>query len=359
MAGSRHHVIPQFMLRGFASHAKGEAVYTWVHRKGSTPFNPNVLNVAVESEFYTNDGSSEVDDLVTAGEGDFGLTVHRLRTTGDLASVAATDVARLIAHLEVRTRHLRTNFEAMATSILGQVLAFVEDEVKLTGFILREMKKDPDLLAREAEKDLREKGIPAKKAAQLVRSLRPQMDRIVRLKMPEAVRGIGVNFRRFVTERPDGVRPNVRAAQLRALKNDIAPKAKVALYSDMEYTLLRMPEKNLPLGDSVVVAHVDSPRKYKSFVSSDDPLIGIYLPIAPGLAVCGRPRGVGVASIDLPFAVAQCANELFVSHRRGGDFDALHQRIGERSVLYSDAEIGEILSDTFGHGFVDGGDVTP
>lgn len=325
-------------------------MYTWVHRKGSAPFNPNVLNVAVESEFYTHDGSSEVDDLVTAGEGDFGLTVHRLRATRDVSSVATADIARLVAHLEVRTRHLRANFEAMASVILSQVLAFVQDEAKFTGFILREMKKDPDLLSRRAEEDLRERGIPAKQAAQIVRALRPQMKMMFKAKLPEAVRGTAETFRRFVTERPEGLRPNVRAAQLKALRNDLAPKAKVALYSGLEYTLQMFPEESLPLGDSVVVAHVDTPRTYKSFVSADDPLLGIYLPIGPGMALCGRPRGTGVARpVDLPLAVAQCANELIVSHRRGKDFDDLHQRIGELSTLYSDAEIAEILSETFEH----------
>lgn len=69
MAGSRHHVIPRFLLRGFASRVtskanKKENIFVWVHSKGKAPYECNIVNVGVEREFY-GQGAQSVDDEIT------------------------------------------------------------------------------------------------------------------------------------------------------------------------------------------------------------------------------------------------------------------------------------------------------
>ncbi len=51
MAGDRHHYIPQFLQRGFSSHSSGKQFFTWVYRKESKPYNPNIINSGVKQSF--------------------------------------------------------------------------------------------------------------------------------------------------------------------------------------------------------------------------------------------------------------------------------------------------------------------
>src|SRR4030042_6670288 len=102
MSGKRQHFIPQFLQEGFASHKVGDAVFTWVYRKDRPPFNPNIINVGVESLFYTHKQDTLADDLITKAEGPLSVLVEELRnsTPGDISDPR---VPELIAHLEFRT----------------------------------------------------------------------------------------------------------------------------------------------------------------------------------------------------------------------------------------------------------------
>jgi len=106
MAGKRQHFIPQFLQEGFASQVSGGDAYAWVYRKGTPPFNSNVRNIGVESHFYTEGDDTRADDVITEAEPEFAALVQRLRDS-DLGIVREPQLPRFIAHLEVRTRHLK------------------------------------------------------------------------------------------------------------------------------------------------------------------------------------------------------------------------------------------------------------
>src|SRR5205814_10074769 len=65
MAGVRQHIIPQFLLKGFASRTTSKAAFTWVYRKRAPPFETNIINVTVEGKFYDKDAETSADDLIT------------------------------------------------------------------------------------------------------------------------------------------------------------------------------------------------------------------------------------------------------------------------------------------------------
>ena len=109
MAGKRQHFIPRFLQEGVASHRKGDEAFTWVYRKGRPPFNTNIANVGVESSFYTEGDDTEVDDRITDAEVEFSQRVRQLRTIMP-GQVSDPRLASFIAHLEVRTRHVRQAF---------------------------------------------------------------------------------------------------------------------------------------------------------------------------------------------------------------------------------------------------------
>ncbi len=88
MAGKRHHILPQFLLRGFASKTipssgRSDSVFVWVYRRGVIPFECATSNAAVESHFYGKEGEANVDDEITALESDFASSLNTLRIQVD------------------------------------------------------------------------------------------------------------------------------------------------------------------------------------------------------------------------------------------------------------------------------------
>src|SRR5699024_956198 len=105
MSGSRQHFVPQFLQKGFASHTEGNEIYTWVFRKNGEPFNPNIKNIGVEGDFYTLGDDYSADDIITDAESDFGELLHLLRKESP-NNITDSLIPELIAHIEIRTRHL-------------------------------------------------------------------------------------------------------------------------------------------------------------------------------------------------------------------------------------------------------------
>jgi len=44
MAGIRQHILPRFLLKGFASKVVGQEVFTWVYREEGKFFESNIIN---------------------------------------------------------------------------------------------------------------------------------------------------------------------------------------------------------------------------------------------------------------------------------------------------------------------------
>jgi hypothetical protein len=66
MAGKRHHIIPRFLMKGFASRVDGENIFTWVYRKKSNPFEANTKNINIENYFYGKENENAyADDKIT------------------------------------------------------------------------------------------------------------------------------------------------------------------------------------------------------------------------------------------------------------------------------------------------------
>src|SRR5688500_17203019 len=118
MAGRRQHYIPQFLQRGFLSTQSDQADLTWLHLRNTPPRLVSTRDVGVGEYFYSKlaaDGSSTLDDLITELE---------CGPLADLASIKRTPIGelidptvaiRLVAHLTVRTAHVRECFEHAST----------------------------------------------------------------------------------------------------------------------------------------------------------------------------------------------------------------------------------------------------
>lgn len=156
MAGRRQHHMPQFLAKGFASRSKGDAIFTFLFLCDGEPHETNIVNVGVSKDFYgrPDDG---LDGTITAIEGTLATTVAQVRQ-GQTRDVDPADLADLVGHLAVRSRHLREVFLDAFRHLSHSMRNVLSDSTISTGLVLKCLNKDP---ARFLDPALKRAGYPS------------------------------------------------------------------------------------------------------------------------------------------------------------------------------------------------------
>jgi hypothetical protein len=339
MAGKRQHFIPRFLQEGFASHTSGDAAFTWVYRKGAQSFNSNIINVGVEGLFYTEGDDTQADDLITDAETQFSALVRHLRA-GTSAATADHRLPRLLAHLEVRTRHLRQSFLLAGDFLVSKLLDFLANHRAFIAYLERRLQSDPSMIRESWSKELAKQGLPEALLQPLITLSAPFL--------PVFLAQLGPSLPRLADELrttlPRALKDGVKSGHIRGLKETISPEARVQRYETLIYSLVEVPDASLILGDSAVLFGVDGPRRYKAFLDKDDVLTGVFLPLSSTRAVVGAHAAVRVLPPDLHHGLARSSLEYFIAAERSDVNDSLKEEIGEDAALLSRAELEEIVT---------------
>lgn len=340
MAGKRQHFIPQFLQKGFASRVTKSGTFTWVFRRGVSPFNTNIINIGEEGRFYTYDSDTEADDLITIAESEFSGLLHSIRE-GVAASLSDARLPRLIAHLEIRTRHLRANLERLGNSAISDILDFVADEETFAGKMKDGFYRNSPAWRNRLAKGFSEAGVPPH-----------LLDLFVELAMslgPTLIDQQKSYFSKFVAELrpllPNMLTQTAKLAHIEALKQSIAPEAKAEKYTNLIYKIIpNMGKEPLILGDSVVLFRVDGVRPYKTYLDANDKLIAVYLPINSAQVLVGAEQHHDTFPTDLCEAIARCSLEHFIATENTEANRVLQGSIGNDASLLPQEEVKTVIN---------------
>jgi hypothetical protein len=150
------------LQKGFASHftRKGDA-YAWWYRKGEIPINLNTINIGVERGFYSVANETDLDDSITDFELATEPMIAALRSGPPRDVTDTKPVVEYIAHLELRTFHLRQSIMHIGNTGVSLLLDFIDDEAKFTNWMRRKLKANPALLGDPIAAKAKEFGLTA------------------------------------------------------------------------------------------------------------------------------------------------------------------------------------------------------
>jgi hypothetical protein len=327
------------LQEGFASHKTGGEVFTWVYRKAATPFNSNIINVGVERKFYTTEQDTTADDLITTAEGTFATLIRNLRA--DIPeSLHDSQLPHLIAHLEVRTRHLRETFLQTGELLVSKLLDFLSDEEAFAAYMARRIQNDPSILRQSFAEEFAKRGISKDFLDSVMRLSAPLVPTLVHQQRSEFPK-LAAMLRAVM---PRILKDAAKSGHIKALKGSIAPEVRVQRYVPLTYTIARTAKTPLILGDSVVLFEVDGPRHYKALLDRDDAFNAVFLPLDPERVVIGRREGFNGAPFDLREAIARCSLEYFIAAESSPANELLRDQIGADAYLVEESEMEEILN---------------
>lgn len=317
MAGIRQHYIPQFLQRGFASHTIGSEIYTWVHRKGTRSFNANVKKVGVEKEFYTEGEDTQADDLITDAEGRFGELVEILKAN-PVGAVSDPQIPRFIAHLEVRTRHIRQNFLQSGNRLIEKLLEFMADDHAFSTYLQKECFRDP----------VRRQFLPL-----FMMQFKAERSKIVA---------------RLRSDFSSALARGAKNGHIQGLKMAIAPEWKVRRYDEFKFHIIEPNDGPLILGDSAILFHVQGQSAYKTFLDKSDEVKQVILPLSPQRALIGATDRDASLPNNICRALARCSLEYFISAENSERNSLLMEEIGEDADIVPKEVIEQMISERLG-----------
>jgi hypothetical protein len=347
MAGTRHHEIPRFLQKGFASRivkkGKKESVFVWVYRKGNEPYECNTVNVGVETKFYT-DGSLNVDDEITELEKPFSKCVANLRDYDDSTRVTDDTFLEFVVNLTVRTKHIRDSIIDSTSSLIDNLFGYFSDYENWREYCVEYFARHPEIIRDELEKTLQGSNLSAHKRAMARQKIkRMPAERIVQF-LDKDASNYELLFQSLRIQALEGLKDIAKQAHIRSLLKNLVSEPRVESYKKLRWFIRRTTDP-LILGDVCCLFKLDS--GFKSLGGTEDTIDKIYLPIASDCVV------VATASDEIPKVDVAAVNEMsarvsrefFIASLRSGQIECLSSVLGTDSDILSKSEMETLITD--------------
>ena len=234
----KHHFLPQFLLRGFASQVKGDQYYTHMFRHDTPPKEVNIINVGQQRDFHGDPAESELEHLMSEQEARYAPVVEEARC-GNISNIET--LCEFVANLITRTRNLRLNF-VNSTDLF---LATMQEQV-----LTNPCKKTKLKFKKQSRKEIN-KALKGRLA-----HLHPHQRKIAKKIFNKHISGVDV--RPLFADALRGVREQVDLAkivsksQIETLTQTQAPEIRVAKLGQLHWTTDVRLEPTWILGVQVV-----------------------------------------------------------------------------------------------------------
>lgn len=345
MSGIRQHFIPKFLQKGFRTPGNGKIVRCWVYEQNKPARFANTQDVGLERHFYAINGEPDLDDKITDEERDVYVPlIDRLRA-GDLSEAVVERIPALLAHLEIRSRHVRQNMQSMVDECATGILGYLSDPATLRALTQDHFRPgSPVFDSALAEQDVSPQQLQA-----LLNMDESLLEQIIEPLVAIFAAQMPALLMRLKSSIPDVI----KASHVRILNESVSPAARALRFSALHFSVQRFESGDLPLGDSVVLFHVRGERSFKPFMDKDDELIHVILPLSSDVYLLGE-TDISQPSLsqNLPLEIARCSMSYFICAHKSERAADLQTQIGSNASWLSAREMStlldEVLSESMG-----------
>lgn len=352
MAGVRHHVLPRFLLKGFASKATSREVFTWVYRKGGKAFEANIVNVGVEKHFYGKEGELNVDDEITDVERGFAILLDELRRKDSGYKIPSPELADFVGHLSSRTKHLRDSLIGSTGVLTNTLTEYLADQNNFRSWILEYYKRHPEVMKKALDDALGK--------IQLTRHQRLLLkQRLLMMLSPELVvahmdKDISQYAFMFSVLGPmllEKLPTIAKEGHIKALAKSLIPEPRVEDYRKLNWFVCKSNEP-LILGDVGCLFEVESKKRFVSLTGKKDDLKSIYLPISSDILIFGT---TSTTMPEVNFKVvnensAKISRDFFVCREYSTEMQKLQTVLGTEAEILSKDEIEQLIREVIHEG---------
>lgn len=341
MAGVRHHILPKFLLKGFASRVEGKEkkkIYTWLYPKNGEPCEASIKKVGVEKHFYGKEGELCVDCDITNFESEYALLLDQLRISSIENEIIDQRIANLITHLVTRTKHIRDSYRESTEFLIDEILNnfLVADNIK------KAILNNPDKMMDLIDEKLRE--YPTTLAnKRMLRLLTPRV-------MPAFLDFQKDEMKELLRQHVKNIKViapmSIKEGHIKGLSQGLTPELRVKTYSALHWFLIET-EMAIILGDIACLFEFIEGKKFRSIDFGDHKIKNIFLPISGNKLLLGTSL-VQATDIDINLLnreIAKNSREFFISSQKSDDNLSLVPLIASDSDIMTKDEIDQIAKD--------------
>ena len=332
MAGKNHHYVPRFVQNGFVSRGSGNKRKTWVFRTDKAAFEPNLMGSNAENYFYGDAEDTFLDDLITAQESDYFVSLWQALCRQPAGPVLLDGIPELIAHFEARTKHMRELLAAPVGESLKALDTLVQNTEPLAARLHQWLIDAPELFAP--------KGVISPRAWVMGRTRR-QRDEVIRTVIP--------NFQATIASltRTLDLSALLKNAHNSALKKTLPTMALANHYRGLPFRVVDYNTdtgRPLVLGDSVQVFSIIGQPGYKPLLDKGNAINQVVIPLTASRALIGG-SSTPISVAELREAAGKCSRVQFISSQNSPENRELAACIGEWANMVSQAELDQLQDD--------------
>ena len=321
MSGRRHHILPRFLMKGFATHKK-KNFYSYVTEKNKKePCHRNINNINVEKDFYRIKGSNVPDDLVTDLENSLlSNFAEKLRRLNKTQAIDPKKSAVFFSHMMVRTKPLRAALLNLADKFPKHIEAQLFDCRNCRKFIKENLK---EWLV----------GIPECNIRELISKIE---------QIPDAVlcdifrTGSNKLFPNFTEKTPLQI---VEDTFDKVYSSSPVPEERAKKYETYSWNVYYNIDSNFILSDSACVV-IKKNGDVSFFDDAPEEVKALILPISSQHLLIGTKDGSNLEYLrGINEKSASCSFNFFVSKDIPTNIDALKNLIGNNNDIVDLDEI--------------------
>lgn len=333
MSGKRQHTIPQFLLRGFSAPTRSRKKFVCrVFKHDTESYPANIINVGVQSYFYSDVSSFDFDATLTKLEPDFAKLLGEIRR-GEQSALSSPKLPKMLAHFEVRTRCLRESLLQETEVRLREISRTLSEGDNFKTWAEKFM--------RSNSKDLRKAIIERLRASRLPDEFDEPVRMLIHRFAPDIVLQIPTEeiYANWKSGLDQFVPNTVKSRHIQFLDNPAMLEEREKKYRNLSYAVLPITNPPMILGDSIVLFQVTGQPCYKNHFGPDDRLIAVYLPLDSNHVLVGAPQKQYFLPDNLREATARCSLEFFVASENADALETLQPCIGTQAHLLSVEEL--------------------
>lgn len=342
MAGLRQHILPRFLLEGFASRPRGKQVYCWVFQKDKGPFETNIVNVAVQRNFYGGKQELSADNEITEFETQVVKPVKKLRQKKCSTRISGKVIPEFIAHLTARTKFIRDAALSNINCFCDWFFEQLSEPRTFHRFVLNFLSNNPKMLENDINEAFKHYPLSQAKKSQLYQLAREQLPHFLRTQQKE----FGVAIKALSEMIKEQLPFIAKKSHIKSLLKGVAPQFRVEPLKTLDWYLIVSKQTNLILGDFGPLSKIEGGR-YKALPDKDDKVGAVFLPIS------NRNLIVGIKSQEMPeinfeevnCRISECSYEYFISSFNDSHTKEYSKSIAQKAYILSDSELQEIISE--------------
>ena len=344
MAGDHQHILPRFLLNGFASRTAAKKCFSWVFRKDTRPKEISTKDIGVVTRFYGTPRETDADTPITALEGELASWVNAWRTESNGHSADITKSARLVGHFMVRSQVLRENFVESARVLVQQLRSRLADgdQRLYEKLVLKQIASHPESILEA----VRAKASPfaPKDTKEILKLIAPQLPVLVRQLGPQ-LRSLADNYvQQFEAALPETAKKSHNQA---LIDSELIPLLRERELSALFWEIMVCRPHTFILGDAGPIARTAGRLPWKNLTEPSDMIEEVCLPLSDTHLLIGT-NGQGGRQTDpgaINEASARCSPKHFIATQCTVREEGYQRLLGEWSTPLAPQTLMEIADE--------------